>query len=608
MATIYELCPDLSKIQKMLENQNELRDDKKYIVVKGHVQSGKSKFMICASHYFIQKGLSVVILLRNMREDRLQLYNRFVQFNDRHRQYLTPHHLVKNLKNKKREKKQSIYLPLGNYSSIQSTISRLIGDENNENKTEYVLFIDEVDAVDSGGNAKKSEPLRQLKDHAKYIFGVSATTMDPFGKEHINVNDVILLTPPASYKGVINKSVNMIPVDKKCKYTGKVDADLFQTDVGLYSFLDDFKDASSQHNTSSGVNHPRICLINICDSIQPCFNAQEKIGEQFPNIVTIVYNSKGTVVRKGDQELYNNNDSISVCLQRLKDANITNPIVIFSGELAGRGISFVSSDFMWHLTDQRLLISGACSEADLIQKIRLCGVYHDEMPLTLYTTQAIIDDLVKASFRQEEYIHEMLENKDENDDKKTCKELIEEMPISKEKITRRKMTKDKTISFKLNVVKDDRRWPIGVYKKRSAPTEVYKMYNMSLHSSTSSTSSSSSSHIDNYEDEKEYVIKKEEKKCEKEKMTEKEMIDMLNKKLSSDKLTKESVFLSLIDVNMEYTKDQLCELLLTANYEQPKSMFNAITSETSKWGRQYFEKTSDHLYKIKDSLKVCWAQ
>jgi len=423
MEELYEKCPELAKI-----DVETLRD--KYTLVKGHVQSGKTNFMICASSLFVSLGYAVVHLLRDRMSDREQITERF------------------------QDKMKNIYLALSNKKSISK-----VTDSVKESKLPYILFIDEVDFVDSGNKTKKYEVIQDLKKSAYCTFGVSATIMDPIGKENISFKNIILLGTDSKYgvyKGV--DKIQMIEIEQKAKYTGSVNSDLFKQDTGLLDFINEFssrRPISYLHET-----YPHICLVNICRAKGPCFQAQERLQQTHPKLATIVYNGDGISFRYKNI-IRNEKKSISKFLQELKEEGVSKypHIMIFAGDLAGRSISFVSQDYKWHLTDQRLLISTSCDEPELIQKIRLCGVYKDEIPLKLYTTKKTIDDLRKAYIRQEEILFTLCDSKAEH-----ARTFIESMEMNEEKFGRRSMVKDDKAGIKIKRVDKEIGWDLNTYK------------------------------------------------------------------------------------------------------------------------------------------------
>ena len=470
---LYDQCPELYKI---MENFNvtvassipsngsspsskrptwieSLKD--KYTVIKGHVQSGKTNFMICASALFVSMGYNVIHLLRDRTSDRDQIHERLVHFQENYNKEFGQKMRVIKTAGKGASENPQIYLTLCNKPSIDKVMSIITLSDR-----PYILFIDEVDFVDSGDATKKYEAIQQMKKGAYCVFGVSATIMDPIGKETIASKNIILLGTTSKhgvYKGI--DRIQLLEIDKMCKYTGTVKGELCNQDRELDDFIDEFDRRQPIRYMAS--TYPNICLVNICRTKGPCFKLQKELGKKHPSLVTIVYNGDGISFQQGKTVL-KERTTISKYLQHLKDNGgvETFPnIMIFAGDLAGRCISFVSEDYKWHLTDQRLLISSSCDEPELIQKIRLCGVYNDDIPLRLYTTKKTIDDLRKAYLRQEEIICALKEKEVEN-----VRQAIESMEMNKEKFGRRSMTKDEKADIKMIKVDTDIGWDIDTYK------------------------------------------------------------------------------------------------------------------------------------------------
>ena len=86
---------------------------------------------------------------------------------------------------------------------------------------------------------------------------------------------------------------------------------------------------------------------------------------------------------------YFQNYSISEVLQLLVDDPEHNHshISIISGHLASRGISFVSTDYSLHLTDQYLYAAKNTHGENLLQSLRILGCYSDNIPLTLWCSE-----------------------------------------------------------------------------------------------------------------------------------------------------------------------------------------------------------------------------
>jgi len=474
---LFTQCPDLYKLINDVDQNLTVRQivaelKGRFITIKGHIQSGKTKFMICSSLLFLLAGYSVIIVLRNNKADQEQIYERLVLFEKeiQSQKSATKLKICKTSTEKIRVDKARIYLTLGNGSS---TLKILDGFKDSNEK--YVMFIDEVDYVDSGEGTRKNDVIPKLKENAHCVFGVSATIMDPLGKEQIFPNDIILLSLSPHYKGITSIQVCEIDEELKHVYTTKTGDDLFENDGGLKKFVRTFS-IQKPFVFADGFTHPNICLVNICRTKDPTINAQQKLARKYPEMFIIVFNGDGiTYAYKNETVEYVG--TISSLLQTVKNTNTFPNILIFSGDLAGRGISFTSSDFKWHLTSMRLLVADQCDEPELIQRVRLCGVYNDDVPLTLYSTYSILSDLKKAYFRQEEIICALKKSK-----QFICRDLIESIAITKEKFTRRCPIKDKKgADFHFKKVDNETGWKMAVYKSSLLPPDqAYELYGVNV--------------------------------------------------------------------------------------------------------------------------------
>ena len=576
--TLLEKCPELCHFRDIKSIQQQ------YYIVKGHVQSGKTNFMVCASNWFILSKLSVIILLRDRKSDRDQMYNRFKSFSD-----------ISIFKKIRKVETSSIFLLLGNKSSVDKALETI--------DTPYILFIDEVDYVDSGTKSKKCSLIQQLKQKAYCTFGVSATIMDPLGKEYVSSKHIILLGTHHNYKGI--DSIRMMEISSESKYSGKTTDDLFEEDSGLELFMEEFSSRKPIVYMEKSI--PNICLINICRTKEPCINAQERLSTFYPNVIIIVYNSDGIMYTYQHQH-QKYKGSISNFLQYLKDNGYMNNIIIFAGDLAGRCISFVSEDYEWHLSDQRLLVSNTCDEPELIQKIRLCGVYNDTIELRLWTTRKIMEDLRKSYLRQEEIISSLQETNIEH-----ARKFIESMEISSEKMTKRSVVKDISMGLHLHTVTKKVGWDLDMYKMVNVGDGVKprKSYSIKRNECNVNECNVNECNVDECNvDECNVNVKviqqsKEESKQEKVENENCIVIKKINKILLDKKLTSIATFFSLLQDKM-YSKDELIQLLHQSKYQQPDRFLPSLLQKTKYgFGHQVFVKDGD-MYHIKHELKSCW--
>jgi hypothetical protein len=438
---LYECCPDVGKLfgeNQSVEKVKEyieffLKD--RYIAVKGQVQSGKTAFMICASMITLLCGLDAVIILRNSNSDLNQIYSRLKTFQEEIRLRFQKSFEMTTSKKPKSSPLPQLVLALANGISLNKIFSILQKD--------YILIVDEADHIDSGTNTRKATVLPMLKAQAHCTFGVSATVMDLLGKESIVPKDLVLLTPPASYKGIpqiLDQITEYIPPG--AVYSSKVDSELSKNDPYLMEWIGSLIEEKEQ---------PVIALVTICDTVDPCIKMIEKIVDRYGEELTVIdHHADRIMIHSNMIEDEIKGGMISEVLQSLKDKKVSHPIIIFAGDLSGRGLSYVSSDYKWHLTHQRLIVSNTCPEPELIQKVRLCGVYSDDRPLRLVTTHEIATDLRKAYYKQEELVDKVREASDKFSGE--CREFFKEVIFEKEKMTKRMITKDPKARPELQLV------------------------------------------------------------------------------------------------------------------------------------------------------------
>jgi len=428
------------------------------MAVKGHVQSGKTKFMITLSMLCLWFNMSMLIVVRNLQSDLEQLRNRINECKSIITPYLDKIRVVTSYTKSKYKSKPTIYLCLGNHTALKK-MSTLLPHQS------YVMCIDEVDLLDMGKETYRNETLLSLKEKSCGVFGISATILEPIGKELIKPKHVFLLNTPVDYKGILD--IKFCPLTNMATYSSSIHSNLIENNEDLPLFL---KNVSTRIPTKM----PYISLLNICSTIQPYYELQKYISMTYPTITTLVYNAKGiTISWNGITET--RKETIPEIFEWMKkNGDVTSfPIIlILSGDLAGRGISFTCKSYYWHIQSLYLIVSNSCDEPELIQKIRLCGRYKDNLPLELYTTHSIYSDLLKSYYRQEELLGNLV------DSDLMCKDIINNTTLYKTKSTKRNMTKH----CKLSYIKSDQftsnEWKNEVYDGLEYPPEIaFTMYN-----------------------------------------------------------------------------------------------------------------------------------
>ena len=463
-------CPDIKSIIDMLhleaQTTNEIFRDfyKHYFVIKGHVQSGKTQFMICLGLLLNWFGIAMVFVTRNLHSDAIQLLDRIRSIKG-YQPYL-PLYVSTSTR---RKPLSGMYVCLGNKQSLTSYTSFL-------SNVPYMVCIDEVDMMDMGRDTHRNDCLARLKQNAWTVWGVSATMMDTLSKETVLPHHIFLLQTPSDYKGVLD--ITFRPLQHQATFYATQHASILENNDDLVPFLTDF--SSRQPIEDAGKRYPQLCLMNICRTIQPCRELQQFIQKEFPTITTLCYNAYGIIMSYEGRTVIRK-ESISSVLQWLKENGGVDRfprILILSGDLAGRGISFTDKDYEWHLNLLYLAVSSSCDEPELIQKIRLCGRYNDSIPLELYATPALYSDLLKAYYRQEEIILQLRSSSTTSD---SCHSLLCDMTLSREKFTKRSMTKHTTIPITKTNQPSSSEWSVDVYQGKSfPPNEAFEAYHSSI--------------------------------------------------------------------------------------------------------------------------------
>ena len=83
-------------------------------------------------------------------------------------------------------------------------------------------------------------------------------------------------------------------------------------------------------------------------------------------------------------------------------------------------------------------------------------------------------------------------------------------------------------------------------------------------------------------------------------------LDKINKIFLKDKNSNIGIFLSSIDCNSDYSREELESLLEEATYKQPKAIFHSVTNPESTWGPGYIFESNNNRYKVRKELHSAW--
>ena len=369
----------------------------RYLTLIGHVQSGKTieEINYCYSSVKSYK-LPVLFIVRNIKADQLQLRSRFesTQFglNVKLLHTLTIEKAIMFMES------LGIIILLCNDTQLLK-MKNILAVFNKP----YNVCIDEVDFSLKSRNLTPNDHLTFIKQNANHILGATATPFALFTGEK-TLSKIKKIKPNERYRGIESLNINFV---NSCIIRSEDDfplCDMEAMDLIYENFLEKKCGMILHTVVKERENHYRI---------------QKYLSNTYPEITVLTYNGDGIrvickerygrpfadrkdinnygqminkyqIITQGDSVFhYFQNYSISEVLQILVDDPYHNHkhISIIAGHLASRGISFVSSDYSLHLTDQYLYAAKSAHGENLLQSLRILGCYNDSLPLNLWCSE-----------------------------------------------------------------------------------------------------------------------------------------------------------------------------------------------------------------------------
>ena len=480
-----EKISDESKIKKLW-----IPNIKKSRLIKGFMQSKKTWAIVSMSlYYYLVYKMPVFIIIENKINACDQMIRRVKEVFSDYMKSSDFENVVQILdikrgkksnddevKNAMMGKNPKIFISMRSEYDLHP-VNQII---NSSELKRFVIIIDESDANDTLSDSSAQEELTKLKEMASLIWSVTATALTTLLKEDIESGNVFIMRKPEGYKDL--PTFNMIKLKKDARYCDGVNDNPFEKDANLQKYIKDFSDTKIFNVSFWGEQlHPVISLIRIGTTIEPQLKVARYIQEMYNNrITTITYNGTGygttirgknlpkTAITSNIKSTYSDRvhtfsdvqigDVISY-LQENGGVEKFPRVVILAGKMADRGITFGSSNYSkcmemkclpWHLTEMYYLVADTTDQRNLLQTPgRLCGVYMDNIPLTLYSNAC--EDIIKAYHMQEE----LISRSRKLSTSLYMRELIPNVPISREKCSKRRVT-PVNIPCKLKKVKDDK--------------------------------------------------------------------------------------------------------------------------------------------------------
>jgi hypothetical protein len=402
-------------------------------LLKGKIQAGKTAMILAICQLGLYYNISSIVIVRKIDNDKDQMKDRAREFCQRYKTNLSKvitvaEHITadSNLNLQQIEwalmgRDSKLIICMCNPEQISRVSKAVINLSKQNCLARYFLIIDEADDLLYGKNSETNKFYQhylQLFNLATRIVFSTGTIYDVIFKEHNLLNcNIIDLSVEPSYKGIEHFIPRYIP---NTIARDKIDPEM----KALYKEL-----ISTYPNY-----HPVIILHKTTTFIKQQKKIQDNIKSFFPQVTTIVHNGSDTrlysnqltepsLTISGYYTVQNNKMfsfrklGINKILQYLKDQGGTSRfpyIVIISGRLADRGLSFVSTDYRWHLTHQIYLPAKTArsTSANLLQALRLCGKYQDNLKLYLITTEEVYSECLKADRMQDKVYNLAKEEED----------------------------------------------------------------------------------------------------------------------------------------------------------------------------------------------------
>jgi hypothetical protein len=374
-------------------------EDYPYMVVKGDIQSGKSSLMKYYSAYMVEKqSMNVIIILRNIDDDVKSMKIKLEKFRIEKKFKYDIVYVGSEDESELQYKmtcNNKIFLIEGNSTQLLKFNNNISADTH-----PLTMCIDELDLNMKDDGTKFQTEFASLLSSGKIsqIIGITGTALPVFfKKDDLNQEQIISLESPLNYKGIHNMTVT--------------DIDIYDNDI-VEKTLVHMLDSDYAFYDKDGMKHPAIVLIKDEHIKTKQKEQMKKLHENQKlkeNFCLIVQNGNGIDIQMCGYKkisLKKKKISINEALQAIK--NLNDPdiryIAIIAGNLASRGLSYVSDDYCWHLTHEILIVPKNSTGTSITQGCRLCGCYSDDIPLVMFTSLEIKNELRAYDALQERIV------------------------------------------------------------------------------------------------------------------------------------------------------------------------------------------------------------
>lgn len=417
-------------------------------LVIGDVQSGKTDVMIGYCYKSKKLGKRVLFLVRNMTSDAEQLQERFHKISKefpiqvkRINEYGSESQIRK--MESLEGKGADVFICLMNPTSI-SKFEILVENFG----FEFNICVDESDLI-SGYDGSGERSLKRLRDNSKR-FNFLAVTATPIATVfNMNINFFYKLPRSIHYTHIEHQRIQWLST--------------FPTSSKDYE-----KDLENMNQILRIGLQKKICIALMVTTIEN--KKQKSILESLlitnPKYVGIIYNQNTLSILRNVQGMIRNEKDNSTINEAITNAiSLGKHIVILAGKKADRGISFVSQDYKYHLTDLYLRSdeNPTIHCESLIQRLRILGKYthgepdkgenkifktERESKLCIWSTEELKDEILDCYFLIQKLTNKLVEFTERGSkivSKTDINRILEELKFKKGELPRIPLVKKKHI-------------------------------------------------------------------------------------------------------------------------------------------------------------------
>ena len=439
-------------------------------IIKGPVQSGKTKTLLSHVQMSIVSGIKTVVMTRCVTYDAKQMLEDCEKLMNKDGKGIKSVSIQGVNSWVKTNNEINNLVILGNYSQVQKLLKAI---EQFGKPLRFNLFIDEADLLLSSQESKGVQNhfkfnMEKLVPMANTVFAVSATTQQLYYMPGFaSCGNIIKVNYDHKlYKGFDYLNHRSIPKTEKAEK-------LLDRHHGLPAVVAEWdRDTSYKQR----FNHPLIALVKLTHRKQQHKELLEYVKNNTKHKwALIIYNGDGIEMQHDDLDTFAIEESFNingddgkrkskntyvfkkanvqealVLLRKYEDKmNITH-IGIFAGKLAGRAVRFSCSDYKWHITDEYLAENKYTTLETTVQSLRILGCFNDNNLLTLWCDDDTYKD-IKTYYQLDHDITKSITNSP--DKKVSTSEHIKNLKIKKSRIPNRRICENQRGA--LSVIVDD---------------------------------------------------------------------------------------------------------------------------------------------------------